>query len=155
MSNTFRLSRKETFSVSIVIFIGFFYLSSLVSALFQTHSIPTTRLFGATEMKFLVLGLFYWSGAIAFFRIRNGGWVICTATSLNFVVVVFQFVVAVSQSQKFDGFAAIIVASFLLVVAGFLFLFSKETRNKFTVSNKSYLFVICVYGVLLVATFLV
>ncbi len=155
MSTAFKLNRKETFSVSMVIFIGFFYLSSLVSALFQTGTIPAMRLFGVTEIKFLVLGLFYWIGAIAFFRVRTGGWVICTATLLNFVVVVFQFVVSVSQSPKFDGFAAIIVASFLLVVAAFLFLFSKETRNKFTVSNKSYLFVICVYGVLLVATFLV
>lgn len=154
MNGAFALNRKETFSVSMVIFIGFFYLLSLASALFQTRSIPLNRLFGVTEIKYLFLGIFYWSGAISFFRVRKWGWVICTATLLNLIVIVSQLVISVSQSSKFNGYAAIVISSFVLVVAAFLFLFSKETRIKFKVNNRSYLLVIVVYVVLLAITFL-
>jgi hypothetical protein len=153
MNGEFALTRKETFSVSMVIFIGFFYLLSLASALFQTRSIPLNRLFGVTEIRYLFLGIFYWSGAISFFKIRKWGWVICTATLLNFIVIVSQLVISVSQSSKFNGYAAIVISSFVLVVAAFIFFFSKETRIKFMVNNKTYLFVIVVYGMLLAITF--
>jgi hypothetical protein len=153
MNEGFPLKRKETFSVSMVIFIGFFYLLSLASALFQTKSIPVQRIFGLTEIKFLLLGIFYWMGAVAFFRLKTIGWIICTATLLNFVVVLFKFVITVSRGARFDTFSAIIVSCFILMLMSFLFLFNKETRIKFMVNNKSYLITICVYALLLVMTF--
>ena len=155
MNTSFSLSRKETFSVSMVIFIGFFYFVSLASTLSHPAAKPGTAVFGIMEIKFLCLGLFYWTGAVLFFMLRNPGWIICTATLFNFIVVVLQFVVAVTGSRNFDGFAAIIMSSFLLVILAFIFLFSTESRTKFLVTNKSYLLVIGVYLLLLAVTFLI
>ncbi|MEO5998742.1 MAG: hypothetical protein ABIN89_18375 [Chitinophagaceae bacterium] len=149
-----RLNRKETFSVSMVLFIGLFYVLSLVSALFQTQSIPVNKLFGITEGTFLLLSLIYCSGAIFFFRKKNIGWIICAATLLNFVVVVFKGVINVSQSPRFDAYAAMVISFFLLLLMALVFLFNKNTRLKFAVSNKSYLLTIAVYIMLLLITFL-
>ena len=153
-NNGIRLNRKETFSVSMVLFIGLFYVLSLATSLFQTQSIPVNKLFGLTEGKFLLLSIIYCSGAISFFRKKNIGWIICAATLLNFVVVVFKGVLNVSQSQRFDAYAAMVISFFLLLLMALLFLFNKKTRSKFLVNNKSYLFTIVVYVTLLLITFL-
>ncbi len=155
MNGGFPLNRKETFSASMVIFIGFFYLLSLASAFIQTRNLHVTIHIGITEIKFLFLGIFYWYGAISFFRVITRGWIICTATLLNFIVVVFQLVASVLHSSGSYNYTAIFISSFMLVLAAFLFLFNKDTRTKFAVTNKSYLLVICVYGLLLALTFLI
>jgi len=151
---TFRLNRKETFSASMVLFIGLFYVLSLFSALFQTQSIPVNRLFGLTEGKFLLLSIIYCSGAILFFRQKNPGWVICAASLLNMVVVVLRSVISLSQSQRFNMFAAMVLSFFVLLLMAFLFLFNRGTRTKFVVNNKSYLLTIVVYIGVLLITFL-
>ncbi len=154
MESELKLNRKETYSGSMLSFIGLFYLMSLSASLFQTSSITAKYLFGLVEIKFLLLSVFYCYGAISFFRKKNQGWVICTATLLNFIVVVLRYIVALSQSGNFDGFAVIVLSFFFLLLLAFLFLFSKRTRSKFNVNNKSYLLVIGVYFLLLVSTFI-
>jgi hypothetical protein len=148
------LNRKETYSVGMVIFIGFYYALSLGSSLIQSQNLARANLFGLTESKYLFLCLFFWSGALSFFRQKNRGWVICTATLLNYVVVVLNAVVSILKSQQFDAFAAMSVSLLLLLLMAFLFIFNGETREKFRVNNKSYILTIAVYIMLLLITFL-
>jgi len=154
ITGNYPLSRKETFSVSMVIFIGLYYFLSLASSLFQTQSIQAGRIFGLTECKFLLLALFYSSGAFSFFRQKNRGWIICTATLLNYILVLANAVVTISQTQSFDRLAAMIISFFVLLLMAFFFLFGKDTRKKFMVNNKSYLLMMAVYVMLLLVTFL-
>lgn len=147
------LNRKETYSGSMLSFIGLFYLMSVSASLFQTSSITAKNLFGPVEIKFLLLSVFYCYGAVSFFRKKNRGWIICAATLLNFIVVVLRYIIALSQSGNFNGFAVIVLSFFILLLLAFLLLFNRGTRIKFGVSNKSYLFIIVIYALLLVSTF--
>ena len=154
MNVNYPLTRKETFSVSLVIFIGFYYLYTVLSVLIPARGIPEgySRIMA---WKYLLLGLFYWWGAIYFYLLRPAGWVICTASVLNFVMVVFNYLAALLQSGRTDALTLMAGICLLLVITCFLFLLSKETRSKFSVSNKSYLLAIGVYGLLLAATYIV
>ncbi len=134
-----RLSRMETYSGSMVLFIGLFYLVSVGSVLFQT-GLHKSGLWGAVELKMLLLSLAYLSGGILLFLKKMTGWMICVATLLNYVWVVLVYVLAMSTAGSFNAFAAMAIAFFILLVLAFLFLFNGVTRRKFMVNNRTYLF---------------
>lgn len=147
------LNRKEMFSASMVIFLGLYYIIIFASSLFQAHSLQFPTHLLLVELKWLLSGLLFVSGGILMFRKKQAGWVISTATLLNFLLIVFMNILSLSQIIKLNAYIAITMGFFVLLCMAFVFLFRRPTRVKFMVNNKSYLLTIALYLMLITITF--
>ena len=145
------VSRKELYSGSMVIFIALFYLVSVGVQLMQVSQAG----FQWTEIKMLVLAVFYLISGTLLLLQRNAGWVMSAGVLLNFVLVMLVFIISLSQGIGFNAYAAMAIILFFLLLLAFVFLFSRQTRKKFAVNNKSYLATISVYLLLIAANFLI
>jgi hypothetical protein len=134
-----------------VIFIGLFYFISIGSAFFQ---LTTTR-FEWNELKMLLLAVFYLISGILLLLKRKEGWIMSAGVLLNFVLVMIVFIFSISQQAAFSAAAAMAFFLFFLILLAFLFLFSRSTRKKYAVNNRSYLFTIGIYLILITANFLI
>ena len=141
------------YSGSMVIFIGIFYILTLVSSLFQVNTINFSTTLLVLELKWLLSGLLFVCGGIFLFMKKQAGWVICAATLLNFVVIIFSNIVTLSQAGALNPNAAKTMFGLVLLLAAFIFLFNRTTRKKFMVTNKSYLLTIGLYLVMLAMTY--
>jgi hypothetical protein len=149
-----RLSRKELYSGSMVIFIAIFYFILISSSLVQLMTSRSKINFEWEQLKMMLLTTFYFISGILFLMKKKSGWVMSAATLLNFIL--YAILVFWNMSQSFSGFqpsVLILVMTFILLLLAFLFLFNKNTRKRFQVNNKSYLMMIFVYLVLLTMTF--
>jgi len=143
-SRSSRPGRKELYSATMVIFIGLFYL--LTSGITVLQSDIAT--FNSSEMKMLLLAVFYlFSGVILLLR-KHAGWIFSAAILLNFVFVMLVFIVSLSQSGGFNTYALMAIFLFFLLLLSFLFLFSRDIRRKYEVNNKSYLLTLICAGLL-------
>ena len=136
--------RKELYSGSMVIFIGLFYLLTIALTVFQAEVIKLDP----GELRMLVLSFFYLASGILFLLRKHTGWIFSAAILLNFVFVMLVFIVSLSQSGAFNTYALMALFLFFLLLLSFLFLFSRDTRRKYGVNNKSYLFTLTCAGLL-------
>lgn len=150
---TSSLNRKEMFSASIVIFMGLYYIIVFISSFVQARPLNMFTYHFWMELKWFLAGLLFASGGILMFIKKNPGWVITTATLLNFVVIVLVNIISLSQIVKLNAYMAITIGFFVMLVMAFLFLFSRATRLKFMVNNKSYLLTIALYLLMITVTF--
>jgi hypothetical protein len=144
-----RLSRKELYTGAMVLFIGLFYFLTIAVSIFQTDY----SRFDRGEMKMFMLSLFYLAAGILFLLRKNAGWIMSTAILFNFVFVMMVLIISLSQAGAFSVYALMAVFLFLLILLSFLFLFSKETRKKYMVNNKSYLITLLLAGLTAWANF--
>ena len=144
------ISRKELYSGSMVIFIALFYLISGGLQLWQASA----HGFAWLEIKMILLAIFYMVSGTLLLLQRNVGWIMSTGVLLNFVLVMLVFVISMSQGAVFNGYAAMAIILFFLLLLALIFLFNRRTRKKFSVNNKSYLATISVYLVLIAINFL-
>ena len=145
------VSRKELYSGSMVIFIALFYLISGGLQLWQASA----NGFEWPEIKMLLLAIFYLVSGTLLLLQRNAGWIMSAGVLLNFVLVMLVFVISMSQGGVFNGYAAMAIILFFLLLLALIFLFNRNTRKKFSVNNKSYLATISVYLLLIAANFLI
>ena len=144
------VSRKELYSGSMVIFIALFYLISGGLQVLQASANGVDW----PEIKMLLLAVFYLASGILLLRKRNAGWIMSTGVLLNFVLVMLVFLISMSQGAAFNGYAAMAIILFFLLLLALVFLFNRNTRKKFAVNNKSYLATISVYLALIAVNFL-
>lgn len=147
------LNRKEMFSASMVVFLGLYYVIIFVLSLLQAKSLQISTQLLMVELKWFLSGLLFVSGGVLMFLKKQAGWVISTATLLNFVLIIFMNILSLSQIGKLNAYIAIVIGFFGLLCMAFLFLFRRPTRLKFRVNNKSYLLTIALYLMLITVTF--
>ena len=144
-------NRKEIFSGSLVMFIGLYYLLTLVSGFLQSTGKPGS--FGILQFKWLFTGVLYVSGGIAMFRMKRTGWLIVAATLLLHTMLMLLLVFRVIAQGEFNRFHIFPLLFFVIVLMALGFLFQKETRLRFEVNNKAYLLTIGLYLVLVVVNY--
>ena len=140
------ISRKELYSGSMVIFIALFYLLLIGSNLVHV----SIRRIDWPLVKMLLLALFYLVGGILFFRRKPAGWLLTSGILLHFVLTMCVLLITLAGSGGFDKRAGMAIILLFLLLLALIFLFSRKTRKKYSVNNKSYLVMIAVY-LLLVA----
>ncbi|MEO6917227.1 MAG: hypothetical protein ABI151_17780 [Chitinophagaceae bacterium] len=145
------LSRTEIFSGCLVIFVGIFYLMSLVGPFFQAKEAVSRTLFTIQQAKMLLYVLLYLGGGMLLLGFRKPGWVITTASLMNIVCITFYFVVGLLQTGL-NIYQLIPFLFLTLAIMALYFMFRKEVRINQRVNNLDYLFTVVIYLVLLFIT---
>ena len=143
------ISRKELYSGSMVIFIALFYLLLIGSNLAHV----SIRRIDWPLVKMLLLALFYLVAGILFFSRKTAGWMMSSGILLHFVLTMCVLIFTLAGSGIFDKSAGMAFILFFLLLLALIFLFSRKTRKKYSVNNKSYLVTIAIYLLLLAVNY--
>ena len=149
-----KLNRKELFAVSMVLLAGFLYLLleaiSLFSRLgsgekFDIGGFKIKQFNLLMDIKMIALGLLCVLGSWLFFKLKNAGWIICTSILLNIFFITGIVLLTAASANYWNILVAFDVALLAVSVLAIVCLFTKQTRLKFTVNNKSYLISFLLY----------
>src|SRR5438309_1067322 len=110
------LSRKETFTGSMVLFIGLFNFWPLAASLAHSGPVFLHGTLPSVLLNMLLPIILYLAGSILFFRQHNSGWILCATSLLQLIPVTFRYVLMIIWSGGYYAYVAMTIIFFVLLL---------------------------------------
>jgi hypothetical protein len=152
-----KMTWKEKYAGIIVLIPGLLY-SILEIYLFFTDYLKiseggqrqkTIRLAEAiplADIRQFIIGLLCITGALLLFKIKRAGWIISTAAILNFMLITGWLAFSFARNSLIDLYFAFVSVMFVLLAVGLIFLYTKNTRQKFNITNSQIFMSLALFG---------
>jgi hypothetical protein len=148
-----KANAKEIYVAGLILLIGLVYLAAQADALF---SIGSTRVKGdmiqlsknemLSHLRTILTIVLCFSGGILLLKIKRAGWVI--SQSILLLLLTIASAILISNITVLNTSGIVLVGGIVLLLLGIIFLLQKQTLQKFGVTQKSYLSVLILFGML-------
>lgn len=133
--------RKEIYSATLLLLVGTIYLVAQAGSFFSTGSvyiegdvIKLSKNELLSHLRTIITILLCFSGGILLLRIKRAGWII--SQSLFLLLLAILVGILVSNFSGLSGSMLVLTGGIVLLLLAILFLFQKQTREKFMITGK-------------------
>lgn len=154
-----KASAKEIYVACLILLIGIIYLAAQTDALF---SIGSTTVKGdiiqlskneiLSHLRSIVTVVLCFSGGILLLKTKRTGWVISQSVLLLLFIIASGIFMSNITALNVSGI--VLAGGIGLLLLAIIFLLQKQTRQKFTITGKSYLSVFILFVILVIFYFL-
>ncbi|MBC7828106.1 MAG: hypothetical protein H7122_10185 [Chitinophagaceae bacterium] len=154
-----KASAKEIYASCLILLIGIVYLAAQTDALFSIGSttvkgdmIQLSRNEILSHLRTVLTIILCFSGGILLLKIKTTGWII--SQSILLLLLTIASGIFISNITGLNTSGIVLAAGMILLLSAILFLLQKQTRQKFTITKKSYMSVMILFAILAVFYFL-
>ena len=144
---------KEIYAASLILLIGTIYLAAQVAALFSMGSttvkgdiIQLSKNEILSHTRSILTIVLCFSGGILLLRTRRAGWII--SLSLLLLLIAIASGIFLSNITGLDASGIAMTIGIFLLLMAIIFLVQTRTRQKFSITKKSYLLVFILFAAL-------
>lgn len=144
---------KEIYAASLVLLIGIIYLAAQADALFSIGSttvkgdiIQVSRNEMLSHLRSILTIILCFSGGMLLLKIKRAGWVVSMSILILLITIAAGIFISNFSGLNLSGIALII--GILLLILAIVFLLQIRTREKFSVTRKSFVSVLVLLAVL-------